>query len=247
MSARSRPSRRSAFERACLSEDRNSTAAAGDDVHTKMFRHLLIASSLWVLAAAALAGSPPPLLVDESGWNPTESKPPSSAVLLGSFRLGFETTRLEDVRHAAGVGAITHQGDAADSIYWLCYTASVAGSHERIWILSSGEMGGPEHEITGVSAQLSQSFRAIPSCPALPAKLTPMRLDRGFWLRSTNHEVAGALGTPSRQQAGWLFYDFSGKSPQKCEGGFYDVTNGLQVRIQHGLVTDVRASQVTSC
>ena len=215
---------------------------------TRMLRHLLIVSSLWVIAAAtAFAASPPPLLVDDGGWNPTESKPPSSAVLLGSFRLGFESTRLEDVRHAAGVGAIAHQGDAADSVYWLCYTASGTGSNERIWILSSGEMGGPDHEITGVSAQWSRAFRAIPSCPALPAKLTPIRLDRGFWLRSTEHEVADALGMPSRQQAGWLFYDFSGKSPEKCEGGFYDVTNGLQVRIQHGLVTDVRASQATSC
>lgn len=215
---------------------------------TRMLRNLLIAPLLWVFAAAtALAASPPPLLVDGRGWNATESTPPSSVVLLGSFRIGFEATKLEDVRQAAGVGEITHQGDADESIYWLCYTASGTGSHERIWILSSGEMGGPDHAITGVTAQSSQTFHAVPSCPALPAKLTPIRLDRGFWLRSTEHEVAGALGTPSRQQAGWLFYDFSGKSSEKCEGGFYDVTNGLVVRIQHGFVTDVRASQVSSC
>ncbi len=97
------------------------------------------------------------------------------------------------------------------------------------------------HELTPATVSFGASY------PALPAKLTPIRLDRGFWLRSTEHEVTGALGRPSRQQPGWLFYDFLGKSPEKCEGGFYDVTNGLQIRIQHGFVTELRASQVTSC
>jgi len=215
---------------------------------TRMPRRVLIASSLIAFSGAtAFAASPPPPSVDDDGWNAIESTPPSSAVMLGSFRLGFETTRLEEVRHAAGVGELAHQGDAGDSIYWLCYSASVNGSSQRIWILSSGEMGGPDHQITGVSAQLSRTFHVTPSCPALPARLTPIRLDSRLWLRSTEQEIGAALGPPSRQHAGWLFYDFAGKSPQKCEDGFYDLTNALQVRMEHGLVTDLRASQVTSC
>jgi hypothetical protein len=215
---------------------------------TKMSRSLVIASSLIAVSGTtAFAASPPPPSVDDGGWNATESAPPSSAVMLGTFRLEFETTRLEEVRHAAGVGAVAHQGDASDSIYWLCYSASEHGSGQRIWILSSGEMGGPDHRITGVIAQLSRTFHATPSCPALPAKFAPIRLDRSLWLRSTEQEVGAALGPPSRQHSEWLFYDFAGKSPQKCEDGFYDLTNALQVRMEHGLVTDLRASQVTSC
>ena len=213
-----------------------------------MPRRLLIASSLVVFSsAAAFAASPPPPSVDDGGWNATESAPPSSAVVLGSFRLEFETTRLEEVRHAAGVGAVADQGDASDSRHWLCYSASEHGSGQRIWILSSGEMDGPDHQITGVIAQMSRTFHATPSCPALPARFAPIRLDRSVWLRSSEQEVGAAPGLPSRQHAEWLFYDFAGKSPQKREDGFHDLTNALQVRIEHGLVTDLRASQVTSC
>jgi len=108
-------------------------------------------------------------------------------------------------------------------------------------------MGGPEHQSTGVSAQLSRTFQATPRCPERPARLTPIRLDRGLWLRSTKQEVVAALGSPSYRLAGWLSFDFAGKSPQKCADGFCDVTNALQLRMDHGFVIDLRASQVSSC
>jgi hypothetical protein len=69
----------------------------------------------------------------------------------------------------------------------------------------------------------------------------------GLWLGSTEAQVATTLGVPSHRGAGWMFYEFSGKSPGKCEGGYFDVVNELQVHIERGLVTDLRISQVTSC
>ena len=35
--------------------------------------------------------------------------------------------------------------------------------------------------------------------------------------------------------------------PGDCEGGSFDVTSGLQARIEHGAVVDLRVFKVTSC
>jgi hypothetical protein len=67
--------------------------------------------------------------------------------MLDQYRIRFEETGLRDVMPRAG-GYIQHQGDAGENIYWLCYTIADGKPAQRLWIIASGEMGGPEHDST---------------------------------------------------------------------------------------------------
>src|SRR5690349_2336254 len=82
------------------------------------------------------AQTPPPPL-DERALErvpPTVVKRLATRFSLGAFAGRFEETPLGAVRKAVGAGTIQHQGDAAGSIYWLCYRHA----QQRLWV-SSGE------------------------------------------------------------------------------------------------------------
>ena len=197
---------------------------------------------------SSIAASIPPLNspFSEQNWKSTLPVPPSSGVQFGTLRVNFEKTTLGDVQTVVGEGTIEHQGDAGDSVYWLCYTVASSSRAERIWIVSSGEMGGADHEVTGVSAQLSDVRHSTASCPALPGRFLPASIDHHLWLLSSARDVEKALGAPSHSASPWVSFDFEGKIQGKCEGGF-DRFNGLTLRVENGIVTGLQASQVTSC
>ena len=184
---------------------------------------------------------------EDKSWNATLKDKPTSGLRMGSLHVQFEKTTLNDVREAASTGEIVHQGDAGDSIYWLCYTNLNAKQVERIWVISHGEMGGLDHSITLVSAQLMPNGKATADCPALPAKLKPLSLDNHLWLNSPASDVLKKLGAPSYQKGPWLSYDYQGKVPGNCEGGGFDLVNWLLVRVGKERVTSLHAGQVTSC
>lgn len=166
---------------------------------------------------------------------------------MGSFHALFERTTLADVQQAAAAGLIAHQGDAGDSLYWVCFTNLHARPAERIWMVSHGGMGGADHSITQVSAQTLADGTVTPDCPALPAKLIPVSLDNGLWLSGSEAVVFKQLRAPSYRHDSWQTYYFQGKLPGDCEGGGFDVGNWLWLRIEHGRVTALHAGQVTSC
>jgi len=68
---------------------------------------------------------------------------------------------------------------------------------ERIWVIADGEMGGPGHYVTGVSAELLMDERATADCPALPDNLEPLSLDRRIWLGMSERRAARKLGPSS--------------------------------------------------
>jgi hypothetical protein len=51
-----------------------------------------------------------------------------------------------------GEGTIQHQGDAGGSIYWLCYRRA----QHRLWVVSGGEIGGPDHLVTEIVEELAE-------------------------------------------------------------------------------------------
>lgn len=52
---------------------------------------------------------------------------------------------------------------------------------QRLWIIASGEMGGPENDITEVMGQVTAEEPTV-DCPSLPKSLQPVRLSSGIWL-----------------------------------------------------------------
>ena len=89
---------------------------------------------LGVLVSASLSAFaetfPPIAPFDAITWKATMKRKPSTGLKMGTFRVRFESTTLDDVRRAASVGAIAHRGDAGESAYWLCYTS--AGRTQKI-------------------------------------------------------------------------------------------------------------------
>lgn len=188
---------------------------------------LLIAISLGSVTGSVLAGTPPP---ENPSWHPyspaSMKMPPTTGIILGKLSIAFEKTALAEVLEAAPSGFISHQGDAGDSIYWLCYTRVDADIAYRLWIVSDGEMGGKKHAVTMVTAQRITDAEPTRDCPALPANLQPVSLDVPIWIGTTDREVDRVLGPPSHRQGMWRQFDYQGKVPGPCQGG-YDMSNWL--------------------
>ncbi len=164
---------------------------------------------------------------------------------MGSFDVRWEESTLASVLSAAGIGEIQHEGDAGDSVYWLCYT--IEGSKaQRIWVMAHGEMGGPEHAITNVTAELMKDARGSKDCPALPTKMQPVTLSQGLWLGVTENAALRVLGSPSHSEGPWRSFDHQSKVPGACQGGL-DLSNWMLYKIRSGRVVTIMAGQTTSC
>lgn len=193
-------------------------------------RKVAITAPAIAFCCIAVAGQlPPPEHPDLFRGQVASLKQPVTTLAMGAFSVQFEETRLSKARDAIRVGSISHQGDAGASEYWLCYTAGAGTRAQRIWIVASGSMGGPEHRITGVQARRTPDESPTASCPQLPAKFLPLRLDRGAW-----------VGDASAAPDGWTTYGYAGKR------GKYDLTSELSVQTSGGKVVALSAYRITS-
>ncbi len=200
------------------------------------------------LSSALSGGTPPPAIPFSSfPENAALQSSPFSELMMGGLRVILEQTTLDDIRTAVSAGVIAHQGDAGASVYWLCYTNLSSAPAERIWMLADGEMGGDGHRITGVSAQRLSGAEATADCPALPAKLTPIRLATGIWLDTLPQLARTKLGKFSLKRENWESYGYAGKAPGKCAGGHLDLTSFLMLQVERDRIQSLRINKITSC
>ncbi|MET4175489.1 hypothetical protein ABIB99_006604 [Bradyrhizobium sp. LA6.1] len=166
---------------------------------------------LFAIPADDCSAQTPPPPVDEHAFErvpPTVVKRLATRFSLGAFAGRFEETRLGAVREAVGEGTIRHQGDAGDSIYWLCYRRA----QHRLWVVSSGEMGGPDHLVTEIVEELTEKDAgASVDCAIIPEKFSPVVLDSKLHLGMSRQEVITALGPPSKSEAAQIVYSHEGK------------------------------------
>lgn len=211
-------------------------------------RRAILLAALVSASLSSFAETLPPVApFDAITWKATMKRKPSTGLQMGEFRVRFERTTLDDVRRAASLGEIAHRGDAGESAYWLCYTSAGATQTERVWIISHGEMGGSEHHITNISAELMPNGIATADCPALPNRLQPLSLDNRLWLGASEGAALAKLGAASYKKDAWQSYDFQGKVPGKCEDGSFDLSVWLLLHFQNGRVNSLQVGQVTSC
>jgi len=202
---------------------------------------LLLAACMF---GSAFAATPPPESpFPATTWTPVSKSKPATTVTLGSFELRFEETTLAMVIGAVGRGDVSHQGDAGDSIYWLCYTAP----NERIWIIADGEMGGSGHAVTEVTAQRMERIQATDECPALPKSLQSISVAGQISLGSSERKALRILGQPSHRDGPWWSFDYQEKVPGNCEPDGFDRMNWLLFKTEHGHIVTIHAGQVTSC
>jgi hypothetical protein len=203
---------------------------------------------LFVTAAAATL---PPVVNEsisesEKSWRATTK--PSEGLTMGRLKIQFEKTTLPEVLSAIKLGSIQHQGDAGDSVSWLCYTALTHGYNARIWIESSDEMGGPGEAVTDVAIQKITDGRSPADCPILPKQYEPLSFNNGVWLGTPNGTVKNVFPSGLLRSGQLAFIGYQGKVADDghCDGG-YDLLNSLYLTFKAGLVIAMDAGQVTSC
>ena len=202
-------------------------------------------ASLFFAGVSYSATPPPPDPLDAVTWPEVAPLRPASVLALGEFEVKFEETTLSVVVRALGKGEIGHQGDAGDSIYWLCYTAR----NSRVWIISHGEMGGPEHAVTGVSVLWVPHAKVVAGCPALPSRYQSASIGRGLWVGISQAKAISALGRAEHAKGVWSAYGRAEKvrGNGNCAPEGYDLSNWFWYRAAQGRVVAIVAGQVTSC
>ncbi len=190
---------------------------------------------------AAESSMPPPDLPRTENLRAKLHSSPTTKIALGKLDVVFEKTTLKDILRSAGMGTIEHRGDASESQYWTCYTASEGKKSQRIWIMS-GEMGGGQHDVDSFHVEEVLSPTKSNLCPELPAHLIPMSLGKSIWLGSSQRQIKDWLGEPSLTTNGWSFYAYSGPSSLQ---GFYE-SMLIGVRIINGRVVSLFASKTTT-
>lgn len=192
----------------------------------------------------------PPRFPFEVAPSPTLKSSPVSSVALGPVTIYFDKTTLGKALGKIKVGNISHEGDAGESVYWLCYSLTGPEGPERMWLLSHGEMGGPAHVISGVVAQVSSAAPAA-DCPELPPSLRPVRLDDKTWLGTPISAVLKKHGKPSLQREPWTHYESRRELPGDPRAKafraetFYEL-GSFSVRSQSGKVVELWATKSAS-
>ncbi len=173
----------------------------------------------------------------------TLQKDPVRQIRLGKFTATFERTTLDEIRKAVRAGSIDHAGEAGGSQYWICY--SLPG--QRVWLISNGEMGGPDHVLTQVHAVSGSGFRRTAACPLLPKRFRPVLFDFG-WLGSGRKRILKTLGAPSGTPGNLLIYLYEGTRSETSGGEHleWDVTTYVEAAIVKGAVASLYVSHVTS-
>jgi hypothetical protein len=192
------------------------------------------------LPVAACPGDPipppPSAELDTAGDPAMISRDPTSSLRIGTLDIVLEKTTMASVLDTLGVGRIDHRGDAGESTYWICYTASAQG--QRIW-LTSDELHGGRY-VDGVTAiALSGPTAPTDACPELPASAAPIRPAQGPWLGASPAETFARFGEASQDGDRWS-YGYLGK-----EGG-YDVYATLVMRFTGERATYVLMGRETT-
>ncbi len=208
--------------------------------------------------AAHCESVPPPTIAYDFGGTPVATKTdPVSFLRLGTYRVTLEKTTLSKVVAEIGKGEIEQQGDGGESIYWLCYTASKASNPYRVWIIASGEMGGPEHFVTEVIAQtIDVKGGSSTGCPELPARFRRANINNGVWLGTNTQQLKSGFGNPVSARGDMLtfLYERNFNSNDAFRGNLasgqtvaaWDASSWLVVLLSKQRVTTLAAGRITT-
>jgi hypothetical protein len=107
-------------------------------------------------------------------------------------------------------------------------------------------MGGPDQAVTEITAERLHHTKPTADCPFLPANMRSVAFNGRLWLGVRERTVESVLGPPSLRRGPWRSFDFQGKIPGACQGGF-DLTSWLVTKTENNRVALIAAGQITSC
>lgn len=186
---------------------------------------LLLASLLLIAAGPAHAQTiPSPFLQQMMRAElPNPSPPPDGMAPLSKIRIAgipvlLGKTPIDTVGHSLGIG-VEHQGDAGDSVYWLCVRLDIpAGtSHPprdrsalSLWLVSDADTAGPSHSIGAIA--LDTVGREARACPA-PAREVDLTLDARIARPGATAAAVTALYGHAPTAGGRSAYSLPGMQP----------------------------------
>ncbi len=206
---------------------------------------LLILVFILMLSNTVFSGPMDPPLSREIITAPATLKvDPVKNISLGSFVAEFEKTTLNDIRNTLGSSLIHHNGDTAESQYWLCYSLP----SQRVWFISDGEMGGSDHALTQVKAvPINSTSKKNVLCPQIPTQFQSVSLSFG-WIGTTRDLLMKTLGQPSGIEDGHLIYYYAGKKKDSSNGRNveWDIIGYVEAVIVDNKISSLEVSHVTS-
>jgi hypothetical protein len=184
---------------------------------------------------------PPPTAPAGEAIMATTADAPVSRLRLGRLDIVLEETPLAIVREMLSMGAIGERGEAAEHIFWLCYTYDADGVRARVWLVSSGEFGGAEHAVDGIAAAVVGAEPSVPAnCPALRAGEAAW-IDRKIWLGLAENELIRRLGKPSEVQDNVMHFLFDGDvvraADNRGSADKFAITSSLMVELRDGRIS----------
>lgn len=163
---------------------------------------------------------------------------------MGTFKAIFEETTLSAIMGALGKGSIQLSRATGESQYWLCYSLP----HQRIWLISNGEMGGPDHTLTQVQAVSTKTLsQEDAACPQIPTSFQPISMNFG-WLETSKEQLLASLGPASGRKDSRLMFFYKGKEPGMYEGKKveWDIIAYIEAIIVDNKVSSLYISHVTT-
>jgi hypothetical protein len=210
-------------------------------------------AALWQLATVqCVAQQPPHELTDVPTVKELATKP-SASLKIGTLEIKFEETTLQSIGLELHNVLIQHsqpKGDEHSGHSWLCFTVIGDSHRERLWLMSDDEFGGGrDNAVTGIYAvQLVGSAAPTEKCPESPRQFGSLNFDNHLWLGASVRDVEAAFGSALPASDGWWRYSCVGKETDARQGKpvEFDVFSRFDIKLQHGIVTAIRASQISS-
>ncbi len=177
--------------------------------------------------------APPTPLINADAVKPGP-KTVAQSFTLNGVKGTLEKTTFAEVQKRFG-GQVRRQGDAGDSLAWLCY--DLPAKHLRVW-LSAGELHIQGGEIDEVSIWSAPSPANSAECPvpAGPQSASVSGLSPG---QAWTAAQAG-LGVPGAAKGDWAAYAHTSRTGALTED------DTLVVRIGDGRITHLQASRTTT-
>lgn len=189
-----------------------------------------------------------------SHLKPNISRPPAMRLRLGKVDVVLEETTLSEVIEKIGLGLHLHQGDAAESVDWVCYTFRLGGSLGRVWLTSSEMHGGSVVDGATITLLPPTGNSAPSQCPVLPTRYAPVSLDGGITAGMDDAALVSRLGVPARRRKDLAIYLYAGpvvgensadhKAPDRASD--FEVTSMLAAQVEHGRVRRIWVRKTTS-
>lgn len=149
-------------------------------------------------------------------------------------------TTLNEVKDKFKAKDIYHEGDAAESLYVLCFI----GPGNSTIAFESGEMGGSERVVHAVSINSSQNpYKLKQICQKTSMIKSKIALN-GISLGMSPDIVKKLVGTPTKQDTNTIEYKYAIQT--KTDAGQKDTTSDMIVEFKDSMSNKITASKMES-